>query len=416
MAEAVAAVAPRSEEATRNPFANGDYRKWWLATIFAGLGVGIQLVTVPLFVRDRVDTDYRAIALAGALICQTLPAAFLVLIGGVVADRVERRRILVRTYGVAAAVSVVYVFLVAGDISAIWPVFPLATAVGAANAFTQPARQSMIPQMLTASQLQNGVILGTVAFMAALQFGGPAIGGVVADGPGLGVAFGLEVLFLALGALVYSQIATDVPTPTGRDIKGDLADGMSYARRHPEILGLLAIASLPGIFFIAPFTLTVVLVVQDVLREGDSFVGILTASFGIGVVAGSLALTITRIPRRGLALLCSAVSGGLILVAYGFSESTPLSMGILFVWGLGAAVFINLAVALIQENTEPAVMGRVMSMYSLAFMAALPIGYLQAGVIASLFGPQTALVLSGSIVAAIGAVFLIFLRPVRQLR
>jgi MFS family permease len=414
--EIATVVAPQAEESTRNPFTNTDYRKWWLATVFAGLGVGIQLVTVPLFVRDRVDADYRAIALAAALICQTLPAAFLVLIGGVVADRVERRRILVRTYAAAAAVSTAYVFLVAGDVDAIWPIFPLATVIGAANAFAQPARNAMIPQMLSQEQLQNGVILGTAGFLAAMQFGGPATGGVVADGLGLGVAFGLEVIFLALGALLISRVATDVPAPSGRDIRGDLADGMSYARRHREILGLLAIACLPGIFFIAPFTVTIVLMVEDVLKESDKFVGFLTAAFGVGVAAGSLALTIGRLPRRGLALLCSAVSGGLILVAYGLSESTPLSMAILFVWGLGAAVFINLAVALLQENADAAVMGRVMSMYSLAFMAALPIGYLQSGITASLLGPQAALVLSGTIVAGIGFAFLLFLRPVRQLR
>ena len=416
MAEAVVQAVPAAVEATRNPFANADYRKWWLATVLAGLGVGIQLVTVPLFVTDRVDTDYRAIALAAALICQTLPAAFLVLIGGVVADRVERRRILVRTYAVAAAVSTAYVFLIVGDIDAIWPIFPLATLVGAANAFTQPARNAMIPQMLTQPQLQNGVILGTAAFVASMQFGGPAIGGIIADGLGLGLAFGLEVIFLALAALMISRVATDVPEPSGRDIKGDLLDGMSYARRHPEILGLLAIACLPGIFFIAPFTVTIVLMVEDILKESDKFVGFLAASFGVGVAAGSLALTVARIPRRGLALLFSAISGGLILIAYGISESTPVSMAILFVWGLGAAVFINLAVALIQENADANVMGRVMSMYSLAFMAALPIGYLQSGITASLFGPQAALILSGAIVAAIGAGFLVFLQPVRQLR
>jgi DHA3 family tetracycline resistance protein-like MFS transporter len=179
---------------------------------------------------------------------------------------------------------------------------------------------------------------------------------------------------------------------------------------------LLAIACLPGIFFIAPFTVTIVLMVEDVLKESDKFVGLLTASFGVGVAAGSLALTVVRLPRRGLALLCSAISGGLILIAYGISESTELSMAILFAWGLGAAVFINLAVALLQENADAAVMGRVMSMYSLAFLAAMPIGYLQSGISASLLGPQAALVLSGAIVACIGLAFLLFLRPVRQLR
>ncbi|MEX2238755.1 MAG: MFS transporter [Dehalococcoidia bacterium] len=417
MADAAVLAAPVAAEpiVTRNPFANANYRRWWAASVVAGLGVGIQLVTVPLFVRDRVDPDYRAIALAGALICQTLPAAFLVLIGGVVADRVERRSILVRTYGAAALVSTAYVFLVASDVRSIWPVFPLAAIVGAANAFTQPARQAMMPAMLAPSQLQNGIILGTVAFMAAFQFGGPGLAGITADGVGLEFAFGLEVVFLAVGAFLYSRISTDIPPRTGRSIRVDLAEGMSYARRNVAILGLLLISALPGIFFIAPFNVTLVLIVEDVLHEADRYVGLLTASFGLGVVLGSLAMTLGRLPRRGWLLLGSSITGGLILVAYGLSESLPVTMAVLFVWGLSAAIFINLAVALLQENTEGSVMGRVMSMYSLAFMASLPIGYLQAGILASLLGPQEALVISGIIVASVGVSFLLFLGPVRRL-
>ncbi|WP_322796292.1 MFS transporter, partial [Tepidiforma sp.] len=178
---------------SRNPFAVAQYRMWWVASVAAGAGVGIQAVTVPLFIRDRVDEDARALAIAAALICQTLPGALLALVGGVVADRVERRRILVRTYLVAAAVSLVYVVLSGADVRWTWPVFLLAAVVGSAGAFTNPARQSMMPQILSQSQIQNGAIFGTLAFMAMLQFGGPMAGGVLADFAGLTAAFGVEV-------------------------------------------------------------------------------------------------------------------------------------------------------------------------------------------------------------------------------
>ena len=188
---------------TRNPFASAGYRVWWLASVVAGLGVGIQTTTVPLFIKDRVSVDHRELAIATALICQQLPAALFALLGGVIADRVERRRILVRTYAVAGCVSLAYVFLSGSGTSIIWPVFFLAALVGSAGAFTNPARQSMMPQILKSAQLQNGVIFGTMAFMASLQFVGPSVGGVIADSFSLTLAFACEVVLLCLAAIFF---------------------------------------------------------------------------------------------------------------------------------------------------------------------------------------------------------------------
>ena len=411
-------VAPSvvAGEGSRNPFTNANFRKWWMASIVAGTGVGIQAVTVPLFIRDRVSSDHRAIAIAAALICQTLPGAFFALIGGVVADRVERRRILVRTYAVAALVSTTYVVLSSADIRVILPVFFLAAVVGSAGAFTNPARQSMIPQMVSHTQLQNAVIMGTMAFMATLQFGGPTLGGVLADGPGLTFAFGTEVVMLSLAAFFFSRIATDVPIPTGKNVRGDLVDGIRYIRTERAILGLLCLGTVPGIFLLGPFAVTNVLMVQDVLKESDKFVGITWGCFGAGILLGSVVMTVVRVRRRGLLLCCSVLFGGTAFALYGSSSLTPVSLALLvFSGAVGPAIFINFAVALIQENVEPRMMGRVMSMYSLAFTASTPVGYAQAGVVSSLFGPQATIISSAIAAAIIGVLAIAFLHPVRRL-
>ena len=406
-----------SDHETRNPFATPVYRSWWAASVVAGTGVGIQAVTVPLFIRDRVSEGHRPLAIAAALICQTLPGAALALFGGVVADRVERRRILVRSYAVAAAVSLIYVALAGAEASVVWPVFILAAIVGGAGAFTNPARQSMMPQILRPSQLQNGVILGTMAFMATLQFGGPTLGGFLADGPGLTFAFATEVLMLAAAALLFSRIATDMPVPTGRSVRADLVEGLRYVRRSTALTGVLALGTVPGVFLLGPFAVTVVIFVQDVLKESDKFVGILWGCFGAGIVVGSVLLTVIRPPRRGLMLCSSVLMGGLFMGLYGFSSSLPLNMLFLFISGiLGPAIFINFAVALLQENTERQMMGRVMSMYGLAFTASTPIGYAQAGVMTTFFGPQVTIVVSAIAALSIGIAAMLFLRPVTRLR
>jgi MFS family permease len=335
----------------------------------------------------------------------------------VFADRVERRRILVRTYGVAALVSIVYVALAGFDVGAVWPVFILGAIVGSAGAFTNPARQSMMPQMLARPQIQNGVIFGTMAFMASLQFLGPATGGIVADGVSLTAAFAVEVALLAVGALLFWRIATDAPVPTGKSVGRDLVDGLHYIKDQPALAGLLALGTVPGVFFMGSFTVTVVIMVEDVLKESDKYVGFLWAAFGLGIVGGSLLMSLRPLPHRGTLVILSVVFGPLGYFLYGMSEVAWLSMAILFVTGIvGPAVFINLASALLQEHSSPQMMGRVMSMYGLAFVASVPLGNLQAGIITSIWGPQAAIMFGGLAASAIGLASLVWLKPVRTLK
>jgi MFS family permease len=401
--------------ADRNPFTSGRFTRWWLATLVAGTGIGIQTVTVPLFIRGRVAIDARALAISGALIAQTLPGALLTLVGGAIADRVERRRILVRTYSVVALASVAYVVLASIDFRLVWPVYLLSALVGSAAAFTNPARQSMLRLLVTPEQLQNGVILGTTGYMATFQFLGPSIGGLVADWAGLMPAFALEVVLLAAAAAIFSTIGTDVPVPSGRNILGDLMDGLRYVRSDPAILSLLLLSTTIGLFFIGPFGVTVAILVPDVLHASDKWVGLLTGCFGGGVLIGSVLLTLVRLPRRGIAVGATILVGGILNVAYGMSSVLWVSAALQLVSGLNAAVFANYTVALLQERADPSRLGRVMSMYSLAFFASMPIGYAQAGVVTDRFGPQATLVESGVLAALVGLICLLWLKPVRTL-
>lgn len=404
-----------SPAASRNPFGSRAYLRWWTASLVAGVGTGIQTVTVPLFLRDRVDDEWRAAAISGALIAQTLPGAILVLFGGTFADRIEPRRILGTSYAIAATVALAYVALSSHPSPPIWPVYVLAAVVGAAAAFSNPTRQSMLPLLVSPAQLQNGVILGTMGFMATLQLVGPAVGGITAESHGLAVAFAIEVALLALGAGLFARIRTGTPEASRKSVLRDLADGLRYVRSEPAILGLLALSTVPGIVFIAPFAVTVPLLVPDVLQASDKWIGYLWGCFGGGVLAGSIALTWRPLPRRGLAICLSTISGGTMLLVYGLSESLPLSAVVLVFWGLGAAIFINYAVVLLQTHTAPDKIGRVMSMYSLAFFASLPIGYAQSGFVTSAFGPQANLLSSGALAIAIGIAATLGLKSLRSL-
>ncbi len=402
--------------APRSPFSARYFSSWWIASVVAGTGIGIQHVTVPLYIRDRVDLETRALAISAALIAQSLPGAFLALLGGALADRMERRRILARTFGVAAAVSTAYVALLLSGTGAIWPVYPLAAIVGAAGAFTNPARQSLLPLIVSRSQLQNGVILGTMGYMATFQFLGPTLGGVVTDASGLTAAFALEVVLLVLAAGLFYRIRAPQPPASDRNIASDLEEGLRYVAGHPQIRELLTLGFIPGLCFMGPFGVTVPLIVPDVLGAPDRWVGFLWGAFGGGVFVGSVLLTIVRIPRRGLAVNLAILISGMLLLAYAQAESRALVLPILFAWGLSASMFINFVVSLLQELADERMMGRTMSMYSLVFFISGPIGYGQAGLLTDRFGPQSTLAINGAAALIFGLLTLFFFRHSRAVR
>jgi MFS family permease len=400
----------------RNPFAAPAFPRYWLASLAAGTGLGTLTVTVPLYIRDRVELDARGLAIASALVAQTLPGALLALLGGALADRVERRVVLVRTYGVVAGVSTLFAALVALDVQRVWPIFPLAVIVGSAAAFTNPARQSLVPQLVSREQLLNGVIFGNIGYMAAFQFLGPTAAGFTVDLAGLGAAFALEVALLALAAALFWGVRTPPPEPSGASIRDDLRAGVRYVASEPALRGLLLLGTVVGVFFIGPFAVTVPILVPDVFGASDRWVGILWGCFGAGVLLGSIALTLRSLPRRGLAVCLANVSGGIVLCLYSQSAVLWLSALLLVVWGLGASVFMNYVIALLQEHTAAPMMGRVMSMYSLAFFASMPVGYAQAGLVTRSFGAEATLLSSGVVAAVIGVACLVLGKPVRELR
>lgn len=412
----VSAEAAAEAEGPRNPLSSGDYRAWLTATVAMALGVGLQIVTVPLFIRDRVGEDELAPVIAGALIIQTLPGVFLTLLGGVVADRMEPRLLLFRATAVAATVAAVYIVLSAAGVTVVWPVFALSAVIGAVAAFEQPARQGVLPQLVTRPQLQNAVILGNVGFMAAGQFVAPSLGGFVGGDVGLTAAFALEAGLLAVGALLYLRIGHYPPRIAARrDFRSELAEGLRYARASRNIMGLLALAAMPGIFYAGPLTVNMLPMVEQVLEVHDRWLGILFGAFGAGVIVSSVLMTLRPLPRRGLMLALSPVVGGPLLTLFGLSENPWWAVGALLAIGPAAAVFGNLSLALLQEHTEEALMGRVMGLYALMFVASSPIGYAIMLVVTPLVGPQASIIGSALAGSVIGLALLIWL-PVRKLR
>ena len=400
---------------SRNPLVNRDYRAWLTASVVVSLAVGIQVVAVPLFIRDRVEPDERAAAIAGALMIQELPGVLLTVFGCVLADRMEARLILVRATAVAAVAAGVYLVLSAASVTILWPVFVLSGVIGAVAAFEQPARMGVLPLIVSRPQLQNAVIVGNVAFLAASDFAGPALGGLVAGLWGLTASFSLETGLLVAGALLFLLLRGYRPEPVEqRSIRGDLVEGFRYVLRSPAILGLLVLSAMLGVFFGGPITVTMLLIVEDVLKLGDYWVGILFATFGAGMIISSGLMTAWPLPRRGLLVAVTPVLAAPPLIVFGLSETPWLTVVALLAIGPPAAIFMNLGLALLQENTPQPFMGRVMGVYSLMFAASMPIGIAHTGLVSTLWGPQVSIV-GSSIAGGIAGLALLIWSPIRKL-
>ena len=400
---------------SRNPLGTRDYRAWLTASTVMALAVGIQVVAVPLFIRDRVEPDERAAAIAGALMIQELPGVLLTVFGGVLADRMEARLILVRATAVAAVASGVYLVLAAASVPILWPVFALSAVIGAVAAFEQPARMGVLPLIVSRPQLQNAVIIGNVAFLAASDFVGPALGGLVGGFGGLTAAFSLETALLAAAAGLYLLLRGYRPAAVEHgSIRGDLAEGLRYVLRSPAILGLLVLSAMLGVFFGGPITVTMLLIVEDVLELGDQWVGILFATFGAGMIVSSGLMTLRPLPRRGLLVAITPVLAAPPLIVFGLSETPWLTVLALLAIGPPAAIFMNLGLALLQEHTPQPVMGRVMGVYSLMFAASMPIGIAHTGLVTTLWGPQVSIVAS-SIAGGVAGLALLIWSPIRKL-
>jgi MFS family permease len=408
-------AAPAKPVADRNPFAGVQYRWWWAMSFCASVAVGLQLVTVPTYVLDRTDTRFY---IALALLCQTVPTALLTLLGGASADRFGRRRILLTTFAIAASTSTVYVLLASADARALWPVFLIAAVVGATTAFGAPARSALLNRLAPGSRLQNGVILGTFAFMGGQWFVGPALGGLTVSALGLTAGFGLEVTLLALAWLCAWRLrGVDAEAaPTQGSLVAQIGEGLRYVRLDPRIWQIMLVSALPALCFMGVAQATFPVLARDTFARGAGGIGALNAGMGLGVLAGSL-LLLRWGPRqnRGRFLILAVPASGAVFVLVGFSPTLALAAALLVLFGLGAAVGMNYATTLLQTYTDQRLIGRVMSVWSLCFMAAVPLGNLHAGIGIQLGDPRVVLVYSGAASVAFGVLAFARLRVVRMM-
>lgn len=334
---------------------------------------------------------------------QTLPILILGPYAGVIIDRIDKRTAMVVSQTVMGLVSgLVAVLTLTGTIQ-IWMLFCTAVAFGLANSIANPARQTFVLEMVGPDDLRNAVTLNTVLVNAARAVG-PAIAAILIAVVGIGWCFVGDAVSYAvvIATLIGLNTAELHPTPQIARAKGQMREGFAYVRRTPGLLIPLLMMTVVGMLTYE-FQVSLPLISQFTFHGNATTFGVMTASMGVGAVVGGLAAAGRQ--RRGPTLLARSalIFGGVVLLA---AAAPFLWLEVIFLAFVGGAsvTFLSLGNTTLQLEADPAMRGRVMALWSVAFLGTTPIGSPLIGVVGDDIGPRYGLLIGGLAAIAAGAV------------
>ncbi len=380
---------------------------YWIGQLISGTGTWSQAIAQSWLV---LDLTHSAVDLGTITMLQFLPILAFALVGGVVADRVGRRRLLVITQIALTVQAVILGALVATHVVTVWEIGLLALALGTTNALNNPAQQAFVPELVGRALLADAVALNSVQFNTARMLGG-AVGGLAIATWGIDGALFLNAAsflpIIAILATIRPAYADDHPVASGHSVYGDLRGGLSYAVRTASVRQVLALFAVIGLLGFN-WQVAVPLLARFVLHRSATGFGDLMAAIGAGSLVGAIVLardrraTETRLAIGGVAL-------GLVLVALGLTRSYPVSLLLLGLGGVAGIVTSITANTRLQLLTPDRLRGRVMGIYVLLMGGTTPIGAFVLGELAGHLGTGTALIIFGAATAI--AVTALGLRP-----
>jgi MFS transporter, DHA1 family, staphyloferrin A biosynthesis exporter len=361
-----------------------NYRLLWFGSLVSNSGDWMDQVALNWLVYQLTGS---AVSLGLLNLCRLLPILVFTLVGGVVADRLERRRLLFVTQAVAMVLAFALAILVSTGLVQFWMVLVVAIGRGVMMSFNQPARQSLLSDLVPREILMNAIALNS-ATMNLTRVIGPVIGGLLIASVGVAGAFYLNgASFLAV---LYSLMLMRFPARIQRAHRGmltELVSGMRYLGSRPDLRTLVLLALLPMIFGM-PYMTMLTVFASDVLRAGGTGLGVLTACSGIGAVSGALYVAgRSAAGNRRRVMLWGLVGFGGALLAFAASQLFWISAVALLGVGFFQQLYMSLNNTLIQEDVDEAYRGRVLSILFLN-RGMVPLGTMLAGFGTDLFGAQ----------------------------
>jgi MFS family permease len=396
----------RMPSSSRGAFAalsHPNYRMWFLGQMTSLFGTWMQSTAQGYLVfeltRSPAYLGYVSFASGAAMWVFTL-------YGGVIADRVPRRSLLVVTQGLSMALAFILSALTFTRVVAPWHIIVLAFSLGVVNAFDVPARQSFVIEMVGRKDLTSAIALNATMFNAAVA-AGPAIGGLTYAlfGPGWCFAINGISFIAAIAALLSMRMAPSLPPSRRSSALVEIREGLRAVRNDRAILALVILVGAASMFGMSSITLMPAWAVR--VLNGDARTnGVLQSARGLGALAAALGIaSLGRFRFRGLLLTAGSILFPAMLAVFSFTRALPASLTVLLVVGAANITINSLANSLVQTRTPDELRGRVMSIYNLFFMGLLPVGALLAGAIAEKGGaPLAVLVGAGGTLACATAI------------
>jgi MFS family permease len=405
-------VGGRAMRRTLAAFTYRDFRVQWIGACTSSIGTWMQIVAQNWLVVSLTNSPFF---LGLDAFLQQLPIILFSLIGGVFADRYDRRRTLIASQVVQMSTSGVLALLMYLQVVEIWHILVLSFVTGCAQSFGGPAYQSLIPSLVDKKDLPNAVALNSIQFNVARVLGPLAFGATLAafrawgysEPQAMNACFLLNSLsfLVVINTLMMLRVKHIPPAKSGR-MQEELKSGLSYVRHHGSLAALIVLAAATTFLGFALLTFLPIFA-QKIFHEGADTYSHLMAFSGAGSIVGALIVAwLGKFPKMGLTALIVQAIYGLLIIGFAVSRVLWLSDILLFLTGAALMVVFSTVTSLVQLIAPNEMRGRVMSIYMLAFRGGMPLGSLVSGWLATFLGAPLVIGINGGLLVVVAVYFL----------
>jgi predicted MFS family arabinose efflux permease len=389
-----------------------DFRLMWIGACTSSIGTWMQIVAQGWLIYRLSHSPFL---LAMDQFLAGIPIFLFSLIGGVVADRIERRKILLMSQWVQMASAGTLTILVVMGLQHVWPILCLSFVSGFAQAFGGPAYQALIPTLVDREDMPNAIALNSIQFNLAVTVG-PALAGITLAKFGEKWCFGLNALSFLAPVISLSIItARYLPPLTTESMFSSLKQGIKFVRKQNSMEALIVLAFCMTALAM-PMRTYIPVFVKDIFHRGPEVYGNLLSLMGVGSICGSLAMAgIGNMRNKGRFALVMLICLGLGIAVFSLSKSLPLSYSTLVLVGASMMAVFATVTSLVQLITTNEMRGRVMSVYNCAFRGGMPMGNLLSGWLVPMFTAPIVLGVNGLVLVVVAVYFLVVQRRVAAL-
>jgi predicted MFS family arabinose efflux permease len=389
-----------------------DFRLMWIGACTSSIGTWMQIVAQSWLIYT-LSNKPEMLALDQFL--NGLPIFLFSLVGGVIADRMDRRHVLLGSQYVQMACALTLTVLVGTGVVRVWMILCLSFVAGLAQAFGGPAYQALIPTLVDKEDMPNAIALNSIQFNVAVTVG-PALGGIAMASVGQTWCFALNALSFLAPILTLSMITTRfLPVKTGESILTSMKQGFRFIRQQGAMEILIVLAFLMT-FLTVPARTYLPVFARDIFHLGPTTYALFLSMSGVGSILGALTVAFMgNVRKKGRIALTLLICLGASMSGFALSTSLPASYVTLFLFGGAMIGVFTMVSSLVQLITTNEMRGRVMSVYNCAFRGGMPMGNLVTGKLVALFSAPLVLGINGMLLVVLALWFLLVHRRVAEL-